>query len=193
VAPTKTAPSGKSGLPQRDLILEIRQVADVQGGGYSVGTRPASNLLATQQVQVRNGQQAALRLGQAMPMLWTQSVVAQRASLAASGVSGSSESGGVSQALTWLEAGQSVVLRPRWAGGNQPVVVEVEVQSATVAERTGPELPVRTSSQLATVVSAPLGQWVTLASSGSAPQKGVYGTQSSAEPRRLLQVRVQLP
>ena len=194
-AAAKPTGSAKSqlGLPQRDLLVEIRQVADSQGGGYSVGTRPQTGLMAPQQLQVRNGESAALRMGQSMPMIWTQSAFAQRASLAASDVSGSSQSGGVSQALTWLEAGQSIVLRPSWGGGNQAVRVAVEVQTATVAERTGPDLPVRSTSQMATEVSAPMGQWVTLASSGGAPQKGVYGTQSSSEPRRLLQIRVQLP
>lgn len=194
-AAAKSAGSAKSqpGLPQRDLLVEIRQVADTQSAGYSVGTRSQTGLMAPQQLQVRNGESAALRMGQSMPMIWTQSAFAQRASLAASDVAGSSESGGVSQALTWLEAGQSIVLRPSWGGGNQAVRVAVEVQTATVAERTGPDLPVRSSSQMATEVSAPMGQWVTLASSGGAPQKGVYGTQSSSEPRRLLQIRVQLP
>jgi len=197
-APTpapKTANQGKStpALPQRDVLIELRQITDVQGGGYSVSTRPQDPMMAPQQLRVRNGQQATLRLGQNIPLQWTQSVFSQQSKLTAPGVELSNQGGGVTQAVTWLDAGQSIVLRPRWPGGNQDATVEVEVQSAKVQERTGTDLPTRSSQEMVTVVTAPLGQWVTLAATGVVPQKGVYGTQSSSEPRRLLQVRIQLP
>jgi hypothetical protein len=71
--------------------------------------------------------------------------------------------------------------------------VEVEVQSARVEARTGAELPAQQRSQLATTVSAPLGQWVTIAITGSSPQPGVYSSEAANEPRRLLQLRVTAP
>lgn len=179
-------------LPRRDLLVELRQVEE-GSAGYVVSTQSQAALLAPQQVQVRNGAKASLRLGQSMPMQWVQSVVAQAATLAASGVSASSQTGGVTQAVTWMQAGQSLAVQPRWPGGKQPVTVEVEVQSARVEARTGPELPNQSHSQLVTTVSAPLGQWVTIASTGGGPQRGVYGSEAAAEARRLLQLRVQLP
>lgn len=47
----------------------------------------------------------------------------------------------VSNAMTWMEAGQSLKVQPRWLGRQQPVTVNVEIQSATVGDRTGSELP----------------------------------------------------
>ena len=126
-------------------------------------------------------------------MQWVQSVAAQSASLAASGVSASSRSGGVTQALTWMEAGQKISVLPRWPGGKEAVTVEVEVQMATVQAHTGRELPAQKRSVLVTSVGAPLGQWVTLATTGSSPPRGVYGSEAAADPRRLLQLRVTAP
>jgi hypothetical protein len=167
-------------LPRRDLVVALRQIEE-GGAGYTVGTQPESALLAPQQVQVRNGVKASLRLTQAMPVQWVQ---------AASRRGG----GEVKQAVTWFEAGQSLVVLPRWPGGQQPVTLEVEVQSASVQEQAGgAALPVQARSQLVTTVSAPLGQWVTVASTGAGPQPGVYGTQMAGQARRLLQLRVLAP
>jgi hypothetical protein len=167
-------------LPRRDLLVELRQI-DEGGAGYVVGTQPQAALLAPQQVQVRNGAKASLKLGQAMPVQWVQS--------ATTGALGS----GVKQKVTWFEAGQSLHVQPRWPGGKQPVALEVEVQSASVQEQPGAPLPTQSRSQVVTTVSAPLGQWVTVASTGAAPQPGVYGSQSAAQTRRLLQLRVLAP
>jgi hypothetical protein len=168
-------------LPRRDLLVELRQI-DEGGAGYVVGTQPQAALLAPQQVQVRNGAKASLKLGQAMPVQWVQS--------AATGPLGS----GVKQKVSWFEAGQSLSVQPRWPGGKQPVTLDVEVQSASVQEQAGgAALPVQARSQLVTTVSAPLGQWVTVASTGAAPQPGVYGSQAAAQTRRLLQLRVLAP
>jgi hypothetical protein len=179
-------------LPQRDLTVELRQTEE-GGAGYVVGTQPRVPLLAPQQLQVRNGARASLSFGEAMPMQWVQSAAAHSASLAASGVSASSRGGAVTQALTWLEAGQKLTVKPSWPGGKRAATVEVEVQSARAEARTGAELPAQKRSQVATTVSAPLGQWVTIAITGSSPQPGVYSSEAANEPRRLLQLRVTAP
>lgn len=167
-------------LPRRDLVVELRQIEE-GGAGYGVGTQPQAALLAPQQVQVRNGAKATLRLGQALPVQWVQ---------AASRRGG----GEVKQALTWFEAGQSLSVQPRWPGGKQPVTLELEVQSASVQEQAGgAALPVQARSQVVTTVSAPLGQWVTVASTGAGPQPGVYGSEAAVQTRRLLQLRVLAP
>jgi hypothetical protein len=177
--------------PQRDLTIELRQVEEGDGAGYSVSTQPQKALMTPQQVQVRNGEKAILRLGQSIPMQWVHSVSAQSASLATSGASASSRGGSVKNAITWMAAGQSITLRPRWPGGKQPVTVEVEVQTASVGERTGTELPTQSRSQLATTVSVALGQWVTIAATGASAQAGAYSSEGSSDARRLLQLRVQ--
>ena len=179
-------------LPRRDLTVELRQVQEGQdeAGAYSVGTAPREAGFAPQQVRVRNGEKARLQMTQSMPVLWAQKVEGQTASLSVGDATASSSGGGVTQALTWMEAGQSIAVTPRWPGGKQPVRVEVEVQTAAVEERTGSELPTTGRQQLVTTVTAPLRQWVTIATSGSAAQPGVYSSTANASRRRLLQIRV---
>jgi len=180
-------------LPKRDLTVELRQVEEGGGSGYSVSTESRSPLPAEQHVQVRNGEKASLSVGKSMPMQWVQSVVAQSASLAVSGASANNGGGGVTNAVEWMEAGQSIKVHPRWPGAKQSVTVDIEVQSASIEARVGEELPERSRSHVATKVSAPLGQWVTIASTGSSPQRGVYGTEATINTRRFLQIRVLAP
>ena len=180
-------------LPKRDLTVELRQVEEGESAGYSVGTQSNNQLLAAQRVQVRNGEKATLSMGKSIPMQWVQSVSAQSATLAASGASASSNGGSVTQAMTWMDAGQSIKVHPRWPGAKQAVSVEVEVQSAHVSDRIGADLPDQSRDLVATTVSAPLGQWVTIASTGSSQPAGVYGTEAASNTRRLLQLRVSAP
>jgi hypothetical protein len=179
-------------LPQRDLTVELRQVEE-SGAGYAVGTQPALALMPAQQIQVRNGGKASFSLGQSIALQWVQSVSSKNAFLSAGGVEARSSGGSVSQALVWMESGQKISVQARWPGGQRVVTVEVEVQSATVAARTGTELPAQSRSQLVTTVGAPLGQWVTLAVTGSSPQPGVHGSEAATQARRLLQLRVSAP
>ena len=180
-------------LPQRNLIVDVRQVEAGSDGGYSVSTQSREALMTAQTVSVRNGEKASLNVSKSMPMQWVQSVSVQSASMNASGVSVSNTGGGVTNGLVWLEAGQSLQVQPRWPGGKQPVRVDIEVQSTNVAPRSGAELPNQSKSQLTTTVNVPLGQWLTVAISGSAPPAGVYSSQSASNSQRLLQIRVLAP
>ena len=180
-------------LPQRNLIVELRQVEAGNDAGYTVSTKPREPLMTAQSVTVRNGEKASLQVSKSMPMQWVQSVSVQSASMNASGVSASNTGGGVTNGLVWLQAGESLQVHPRWPGGKQPVRVDLDVQSDSVAPRSGTELPDQSKSQVATTVNAPLGQWVTVAISGSAPQPGVYSSRVSSNTQRLLQIRVLAP
>jgi hypothetical protein len=180
-------------LPNRNLTVELRQVEEGAGSGYSVSTQTQDALMREQSVHVRNGEKATLMVSKAMPLQWVQSVSVQSAALSASGATASSTGGRVKNGLVWLEAGQSLKVQPSWPGGKQPVRVEIAVESATVSQRTGTELPDQSKGQLATTLSLPLGQWVTVASSGAGPQPGTYSSQPSAANQRLLQVRVLAP
>lgn len=180
-------------LPQRNLIVDVRQVEAGSDGGYSVSTKSREALMTAQTVSVRNGEKASFHVSKSMPMQWVQSVSVQSASMAAPGVSASNTGGGVTNGLVWLEAGQSLQVQPHWPGGKQPVRLEIDVQSTSVGHRTGAELPDQSKSQLVTTVNAPLGQWVTVAISGSASQAGVYSSQTAANSQRLLQIRVLAP
>ena len=180
-------------LPKRDLVVELRQVEEGDSSGYTVGTQSRTPLLPAQHVQVKNGEKASLSIGRSIPMQWVQSVTAQSATLVASGASASSSGGSVTNAVTWMDAGQSLNVHPRWPGKQQPVLVDVEMQSASVGDRTGSELPEQSRSHIATTVSAPLGQWVTIAATGNRQQPGVYSSDASSNTRLLLQIRVLAP
>lgn len=195
-AQTPPAKAPAKAEPRRDLRVELRQVEE-GGAGYGVGTQPRTPLLAPQQLQVRNGERATLRLGQSIPVQWVKSVESHTAALAAGGATASRQGGGVTQEVMWMDAGQSLSVRPHWPGGRQPVTLELEVQAAGVDPHagvaTGTPLPVQSRSQLVTTLTAPLGEWVTIASTGAAPQRGVYGSEAARDARRLLQLRVQAP
>ena len=180
-------------LPQRNLIVDVRQVEAGHDGGYSASTTTREALMTAQTVSVRNGEKASFNVSKSMPIQWVQSVSVQSASMSAPGVSASNTGGGVTMGLVWLEAGQSLQVQPHWPGGKQPVRLDIDVQSTRVGHRTGAELPDQSKSQLVTTVNAPLGQWVTVAISGSAPQAGVYSSQTAANSQRLLQIRVLAP
>lgn len=187
------AQSALAQLPARDLNVELRQIEESSTGGYTIGTRPQTPLLTPQQMLVRNGSKASFSLGQTIPLQWVQSVSSHTSTLSVTGADASSRGGGVTQALVWMDAGQSLAVKPRWSGGRQPVTVEVEMQSASMEPRPGAELPSQARSQLVTTVGAPLGQWVTIATTGNSQPRGTYGSDAAGEGRRLLQLRVSLP
>ncbi len=179
-------------LPARNLSVELRQV-DEGGAGYTVGTQPQAPAMPPQQVVVRNGTQARFSLGQTVPVQWVQSVSSHNAKLTAGGAESTSQGGGVTQSLVWMDANQRLAIKPSWPGGNRPATVEVEVESASLGARPGVELPAQVRSQLATTVSAPLNQWVTLAATGRRTAQGVYGSEAASDSRKLLQLRLTLP
>lgn len=166
-------------LPRRDLTVELRQIEDQPG--YVVSTQPRTPALAPQQVQVRNGEKAVLRMAQSLPVKWTQSV----------SQGGRNVGAGVSYGLVWMEAGQGFTVTPRWPGGKQAASLQIEVTTASVDASTGAELPNQQRGQVSTTVSAPLGLWVTIASTGGeAAQPGVYSSRAVADTKQLIQVRV---
>lgn len=187
------ASSVQAQLPARDLSVELRQIEDTGPGSYTVGTRGQASLLAPQQLLVRNGSKASFSLGQTIPLQWVQSVSSTTATLVVPGADASSRGGGVTQGLTWMDAGQSLTVKPRWGGGKRPVTVEVEMQSAHLEGRPASELPAQGRSQLVTTVGAPLGMWVTIATTGGGSPQGGYSSEAEPETRRLLQLRVSLP
>jgi hypothetical protein len=145
---------------------------------------------APQQVRVRNGEKASLQINQSMPMQWVQKIESQSATLSAAGTSASNNSGGVTQAVTWMESGQSLTVTPHWPGGKQAVKLDIEVQASAVDERTSSDLPATARQRYSTTVSAPLRRWVTIATTGESARPGSYSSAGSSDGRRLIQVRV---
>jgi hypothetical protein len=194
-------------LPKRDLTVELRQTEEgrEEGTHYSAGTVD-SNAWEPQMVQVRNGEKALLRMNDAIPMQWTQSVSGWAQGGGKSNASGTSATGNnnnlsinnnaapsVTNALVWFDAGQSISFAPKWPGGNKPAVVEIEVQRAAVDQRVGADLPKQTRNTVSTTLTVPLGEWVTIAATGKAPKAGTYSSESALQVRRLMQIRVMAP
>lgn len=170
--------AGAQTLPARNVLLELRQI-DAVAAGYSVSTQPTVPLQPPQQVQVRNGDVARVGQTSAQPQTWIKEVQAE----------GQNNGAGVKQELIWFQSGQTLQMRPVWTAGRQ---AEVEVQwlAENVSQQPGKELPAQQTGQLRTTVLAPLGQWVTLAKSGTEPERGVYRSDAASQAPRLLQLRV---
>jgi len=181
--------------------VELRQVREGQeaqdgqdgpgsSGGYTVSTAPRTAEFTAQQVRVANGEKASLRIDQSMPMQWVQKIDSQNTVLSVPGASASSTAGGITQAMVWMEAGQSLSVTPHWPGGKQAAKIDIEAQVSAVGERATSDLPVTTRQRFSTTVHAPLRQWVTIATTGNAPKPGSYSSNGSAGGRKLIQIRV---
>ena len=179
-------------LSQQDFVVEVRQV---QGDGNQATTWSSSvgsdTSLMAQSVRVRQGEKAALRWETAQPLQWTQSLQLQ--ALPMNAASANAVLGGTTQTLVWMESGQNWSITPRWRGGKHPVQLEVEIAARKLDDRTTGELPATQRQQLATTVSAPLDEWVTLAATGQPSVPGTYRSDPQRSVRTLLQVRVHLP
>jgi hypothetical protein len=201
------AAAAADALPRRDLTVELRQTEEgrEEGGHYSAGSADNS-AWEPQMVQVRNGEKASLRMNDAIPMQWTESVSGPAPGSNKSGAVGNTAAGGgthvnvnnhaassVTNALVWFDAGQSISVLPKWPGGNKPAVVEIDVQRAAVDPRVGADLPRQTRNTVSTTLTVPLAEWVTIAATGRAPKAGVYSSESAVQVRRLLQIRVMAP
>lgn len=185
--------------PRRDLSIEIREIEEGrdEAGTYRAGTQPATAPLMQQLVRVRNGDKAIVRLQRSTPMVWVHSVQAGTGTSSASSVSNAASSGaGVSQALQWFDASQSLSVSPRWPGGRRDAVVEMEVGRSDVQPSMTSELPSQHRATLGSTVTVSLGEWVTVAASGnpSTPAKGTsYSSEAATHARRFLQIRVLAP
>ena len=182
-------------LPKRDLSIELRQVEEGREAaeGYRAGTSQSATW-SSQSLSVRNGEKGTLRTQQSVPLQWVQSVQSQNTSLTVPSAAASSSSGGVTQALHWFDVGQTMTVTPKWPGGKKDVALEIEVQQADTKTVHNADLPRQVRNQLSTTVTVPLNQWVTIAASGkTATAAGSYSSESGADARRLLQVRVLAP
>ena len=183
-------------LPKRDLTVELRQIEEGRDSadGYRAATADTARDWPPLSLVIRNGEKGVLRMQQSVPMQWLQSVQAQSSALTVPNASASSSGGGVTQALHWFDVGQSVTVAPKWPGGKQDVTLELDVQQADLQTASNAELPRQIRHQTSTTVAVALNQWITVAASGKGPAPvGSYSSDTRAEVRRLLQVRVSAP
>ncbi len=183
-------------LPAVNLVLEVRVVDEAVANGhgsYTVSTRRlAQPPVEALQLLVQNGQTGALRLGRALPVLWQQG-----AARGAGSGAPADRAGAVAQAVTWVPSGQSLTVRPQWAGGDSPVSLELQFSSTTLQPAPGTPLPATRTQQAGSTLRLPLGVWMAFAATGTPQQASEPGTVSTLtlaeHGRQLMQVRVTLP
>lgn len=197
-------------LPVRNMTVELRVVAQADMDGPAAGmssasvgsvvrTRPVLERdLEIQKVFVMNGERAQVKLNRSMPLQWVKTAATRTSSATtATGDSSSTEGKGVENATTWVEAGQGLAVQVRWPGGKQPAVVEVEVDTTAADTHSGHHVPAQSRSRFSSTVAIPLGEWFTIAVTGSkAPPErvGVYSTRAvEADAAQLVQLRVLAP
>jgi len=178
-------------LPRRDLLIELREAdanqAPAGASGWNVRSADASvaRERPAQQLRVRNGASASLRLTVTRPLQVWQLVPGALLPVPM-------------PTTQWIEAGQRLTLQPRWPGGREPVSVTLSSDSSRLDSHVAPgsaELPRRAEAALVTTVTVPLGQWVTIASTGTGNDEMnvVASGQAAATASRILQLRVSLP
>jgi hypothetical protein len=194
-----------TGLPLRNLLVELRQTdeasasrqsAGVSGGTVVIGSdgqvsgnvgigaqarsREASRD-TVQQLRVLNGGQGSVRLARSVPLHFLHVVW-------------SPQGPQVMPATQWTDVGRGFAVRPRWPGGQAPVTVEVSAESGSLGGSTGSAVPRQT---LLTTVQLPLGEWVTIASTDSSASDRRSGVLSSSDAERsrreVVQMRVTAP
>lgn len=186
---------------RRDMVVELRQIVaeseprDADDGrevpgGYSVSTVTTDDQLATHRVRVQNGEKAQLRFSQSQPIQWVQAAASQSTTLIVGNASASQSTGAVSQAQGTADAGYTLVLTPRWGGGNKPVQVVLELQTTSVDAGTVGDAASSTRSQLSTTVTVPLRQWITVATSGNNAASGTYRSAGTSGGLQLIQIRI---
>jgi hypothetical protein len=199
-------------------------LAAVQGGAVVVGTagtvtssggvglstqRREDERPPTQRLLVLNGATARVKLTERTPIQWvdyTAQVDPNSASAGAAGTAGSNANASskvfAAPRSGMVEQTQGFTVTPHWPGGRQSVRVELQAQAPRIAATAGLSgagaAGEQASSQLSTqtVVLLPLGQWQTVARSGSTPQRSEPGLLSSRDTEshslRELQIRVEL-
>jgi len=156
-----------------------------------------------QMLQVLNGQQARLFVGkqvgrQSWQIVWSpqsggSSVGGSGGSSVGSSVgsSGGGGSYGVQSQTTHVDLGDGLVVRPRWAGGRQPVLLDIEARSSralnpgsSLGSGFEPDGQVG-RTEVSTTLALPLGQWTVIARSGDARTSEGSSGGSSLSTRSL--------
>ncbi|MBI2733141.1 MAG: hypothetical protein HYX44_07555 [Aquabacterium sp.] len=224
--------AGQGQTQQRNQGIRTGQIiVDSRGGvvgrsSFGMETvQTESQSDTVQQVQVLNGGKARLFVGKSQPYTvwqwaWTgqggslgvigpQANIPANASVNPSGANtqpGSYPVNMVPQTV-WIDLGQGLTVRPRWAGGNAPVIVELEAQArqpAQISTQMGgvyggqldPDGQTR-RIEVGSTLSVPLGQWAVVARSGGRVQRQQSGSLSTRDlddsQSEQLEIRITVP
>lgn len=190
------------GLGPGHVVIDSRHGVSGRAGVEWSSQQGQVDQRIEQQVMVLNGGRARIDVRQQRPVTQWQWV----AELDGRGRSLQSPQGALVSETVWLDSGQGLSVSPRWAGGRAPVVVELEAEAPVASAEPGhggrlsrhdtsAEEPARLTAQ--TRVAVPLGQWVTVASTGrqQTRQGGRgWGTADIDQgDHSLLEIRVSLP
>lgn len=172
-------------LPARNLCVELREASvAAPGAGWQVSSADARAVRdrAPQRLCMQNGEVATLALDLTRPVQVWQAAQGVALPVAV-------------PTTQWMHAGQRLSVRPRWDGGREPVKVELAAHAShfdrVVAPGSG-ESPSRTAVEIETTLRAPLGAWITIASTGETADDANVVASSQARPGRVLQMRVEL-
>lgn len=186
---------------------------------------------SVQQVQVLNGGKARLFVGKSQPYtVWQWAWTGQGggglggigpqtspSGGGTGGAAGNATSGNPGQPggypvnvvpqTVWIDLGQGLNVRPRWAGGHAPVIVELEAQARQPAQlgsqmggvyggQVDPDGQTR-RIEVASTLSVPLGQWAVVARSGARVQRQQSGSLSTRDlddnQSEQLEIRISAP
>lgn len=195
------AQSQRSGVQDGRVVVDSRRGVLVQGG-VTVGQTHTNRTQHTQQsVMVLNGGQARLFFGRSVPMSSWQ--LAWRAPDSPDG----QPQAWLHTQTQWVDLGEGLTVRPRWAGGRAPVMVELEASSRQPV-RPGSLNPADTAGgyepdgqtrrlEVSSTVAVPLGEWTVVARRGDQTQAQRSGTWSTGQldssQQELLEIRISLP
>jgi len=201
-------------VPRQNLWVELRWVEQSLSGAAAAGVRDGSVVVSTggsvsprggvsvstersgqreqslPRLMVLNGQQASISLNEATPVQWVDVSLERQGDRR--------DRYYVAPRQGMAERTRGVTVKPMWPGGRQPVTVEVRTQDQTSRPPGGvaPDRPPGEDAQVLSTVQAALGQWVTIARTGSyyaGSAANQYSTRDAEVHRtKELQVRVDL-
>lgn len=176
---------GWAAAPAGNLCVELREsgiAAAAAGWQVNSADARAERERPPQRLCVQNGERASLALDLTRPVQVWQAAPGIVLPIPV-------------PTTQWLHAGQRLEVRLRWAGPKAPVSVELAAEASRfdpgVAEGSA-QPPSRTGTALRTTLTVPLGEWITIASTGEAAQGSGVVSTSQARAGRVLQLRVEL-
>lgn len=166
------APAAQAGVRDGAVVIGTTGAVSPRGPGVVTATAGAA-APPPQQLQVRNGEGAALRLVTREPLQWVDAVAELSPQGQVRGLHARPQ-------LPEREVVRRIAVTPSWGGGRAPVRVNLQVDDD--------------GNAVATTLDLPLARWQTVARSGGSTPPAARGTVSSgdasARPERELQLRV---